>query len=297
MTKSWYSDLSTTAINNSTIDGNNVAENCAMSGMNNAVRGLGAMIAGALETVATATADSGLTYTATLAPVPDGLTTGMEVHLTFGTANSSTTPTLNLNGLGAKGIVLGNGNAVAIGSLNGNHILSYDGSTNFRVLNPIPIGANPSASVGYAAVNGSATTFMRSDAAPALGALTTISNSLGSDVLLNNIASFFDGPSCAQGTSGTWFASGTVTVQDTLGVANISAKLWDGTTQIATAITTVPAVNSLITMHLSGVISSPAGNIRISCKDGSSTSGKILFGGANASNLGADSTLTVVRIG
>jgi hypothetical protein len=38
-----------------------------------------------------------------------------------------------------------------------------------------------------------------------------VTNSLGADVLLNNTANYFTGPSVAQGTSGTWFASGNVT--------------------------------------------------------------------------------------
>lgn len=41
------------------------------------------------------------------------------------------------------------------------------------VISAIPAGANPTASVGLAAVNGSASTFMRSDAAPALSVAIT----------------------------------------------------------------------------------------------------------------------------
>ena len=64
---------------------------------------------------------------------------------------------------------------------------------------------------------------------------TPITNSLAADVLLNSIANYFDGPTVAQGTVGTWFASGTVTVLDTAGAAAFDAKLWDGTTVIASA--------------------------------------------------------------
>jgi len=55
------------------------------------------------------------------------------------------------------------------------YVVGYDGSDNVRIspsdLVPtvtVPVGANPTAEVGATAVNGTASTFMRSDAAPAL---------------------------------------------------------------------------------------------------------------------------------
>lgn len=122
--------------------------------------------------------------------------------------------------------------------------------------------------------------------------LTSITASLGADVALNNTANYFDGPSVAQGSSGTWLATGTVTFQDTAGAAGFDVKLWDGTTVISSASTnTSGAVFGSIS--LSGVITSPAGNIRISVKDLSSTSGIIKF---NRSGNSKDSTVTAVRI-
>ena len=134
----------------------------------------------------------------------------------------------------------------------------------------------------YGLVNGSG----------ALGvSLSKITASLGADVLLNNVANFFDGPSVAQGTTGTWFASGTVTLTST-SADNFLCKLWDGTTVIASALTNNVAA-ARITVSLSGFLASPAGNLRISCQDNSSTAGKILF---NISGLSKDSTITAVRI-
>ncbi len=104
--------------------------------------------------------------------------------------------------------------------------------------------------------------------------LTSITNSLSGDVALNNTANYFDGPSVAQGTSGTWFVSGTVTVRDTAGGAGFLAKLYDGTTVIASAIINTPALNVPAIISLSGVITSPAGNLRIAVRDASSTSGR-----------------------
>ncbi len=117
-------------------------------------------------------------------------------------------------------------------------------------------------------------------------------NSLGADVLLNNTANYFDGPSVAQGTAvGPWFASGTVTIFDTA-AAIVFCKLWDGTTVIASASNTL-AASSAINTSLSGVITSPAANIRISCRDSSNTTGKILF---NNTGNSKDATITAFRL-
>jgi len=118
-------------------------------------------------------------------------------------------------------------------------------------------------------------------------------NSLGADVLINTSAIYFDGPSVAQGTTGTWFANGTVTVQDTVGAANMNAKLWDGTTVIASTTQRTEAASAVKSLSLSGYITNPAANIRISVADSSSASGKILF---NFSGSSKDSTISVLRI-
>jgi len=121
-----------------------------------------------------------------------------------------------------------------------------------------------------------------------------ITNSLSGNVSLNNTTTYFDGPSVAQGTSGTWFVSGTVTVSDSNGDAGFAAKLWDGTTVIASAFLTTRTANTLGVISLSGSISSPAANVRISVKDISSTGGSI---NSNSSGAFKDSTITAIRIG
>lgn len=124
-------------------------------------------------------------------------------------------------------------------------------------------------------------------------ALTKITASLGANVSLNNTANYFDGPSVAQGTTGTWFASGTVTLLDTSGSGQIYyLKLWDGTTVVASAVLQNFA-NIRCCASLSGFFTSPAGNIRISVRDISTASGLILF---NESGNSMDSTITAVRI-
>lgn len=121
---------------------------------------------------------------------------------------------------------------------------------------------------------------------------STVTNTLGGDVALNNTATYFDGPSCAQGTSGTWLAIGQITTTSSASGDTISVKLWDGTTVMASAIMN-PIVSGFATVHLSGIITSPAANIKLSVKNATSTTQFIRF---NASSNSKDSTLTVTRI-
>ena len=127
-------------------------------------------------------------------------------------------------------------------------------------------------------------------AAPAISVLT---NSLSADVALNNTAAYFDGPSVAQGASGTWDVTVTITVTSTSGVDAFDCKLWDGTTVIASGRGSNSVATAHTTITLSGVLASPAGNIRISVKDPSSINGIMRF---NQTGNGKDSTITAKRI-
>lgn len=120
-----------------------------------------------------------------------------------------------------------------------------------------------------------------------------LTNSLAANVALNNTASFFAGPTVAQGLAGIWFASGTVVVTDTA-AAVFYVRLWDGTTGIASAYLNMTVANNSTPISVSGVIASPTGNIRIDVRDLTNASGSILF---NGTAISKDSTLTVVRIG
>jgi hypothetical protein len=121
--------------------------------------------------------------------------------------------------------------------------------------------------------------------------LSNLTNSLGADVALNNTANYFDGPSVAQGVTGTWYASGTVTLTDTV-AASFQCKLWDGTTVISSTFIGLNT-NFSVPFSLSGFIASPTGNIRMSCRNTADTTGKMVF---NNSGNSKDSTLTVFRI-
>lgn len=163
----------------------------------------------------------------------------------------------------------------------------------------LPGGANITTAAGdYAILAGYASSVVRcvsyTKASGAPTTLSPITNSIGSNVSLNNTGSFFDGPSVAQGTAGTWYASGTVTVANTGAAGDFIVKLWDGTTTIASAYLNNSTTNKYTPVSLSGYITNPAGNLRISVRDQSGTSGLIA---ANVSGSGKDSTITAIRIG
>lgn len=122
--------------------------------------------------------------------------------------------------------------------------------------------------------------------------LTTAANTLSSDVGIAN-GSFTDGPSMAQGTSGTWDVKGSVTVLDTSSTTNhIFCKLWDGTTVKASGSAFSTAANAAWTIALGGIFSSPAANIRISCESQTGTA-TFKFNFTGSSN---DSTISGIRI-
>lgn len=123
---------------------------------------------------------------------------------------------------------------------------------------------------------------------------TPTTASLGADVNLSNTGQYFDGPSIAQGSTGTWFVSGTVTLLEATASPVFDVKLWDGTTVIAsTKFYGASSGGQNYTCSLSGYIAAPAGNLRISVKDETSTGGKIVY---NASGNSKDSTITAFRI-
>lgn len=122
--------------------------------------------------------------------------------------------------------------------------------------------------------------------------LAPITASLGADVALTNTANYFDGPSIAQGSTGTWFVTGTVTVFNAVGAVDYRAKLWDGTNVVASGAFSAASGNPIM-ISLSGYITSPAGNLRISVRDQTRTDGNIKF---NQSGNSKDSTITAIRV-
>lgn len=188
-----------------------------------------------------------------------------------------------------------------IGSTQGN--ILYRGASNWSVLAPgtngqvLTMGASTPAwgsagtvsnvTCGTGLTGGTITT-----SGTCAVSLSSVSNSLVGNVSLNN-ATYADGPSTAQGTSGTWLATGTVTFTDTVSQVQIKCKLWDGTTIIASTNAAVAVINNVFSLSLSGVLATPAANIRISCLSTAAATSFLIF---NNSGNSKDSTLTVVRI-
>jgi hypothetical protein len=163
-------------------------------------------------------------------------------------------------------------------------VLACDG-TNWDII------AQTAPSVTYSAsapINLSGTTFSYVS--------SVVTNSLGGDVTMTTGGTYYDGPSVAQGSSGTWFVSGTITIVPGGSGENHSVKLWDGTTVIASAGIRSSSNATPNAVSLSGYITSPAGNLRISATTSSnaSSSDKIA---ASATGNGKDSTITAYRIG
>lgn len=96
---------------------------------------IGASDTGPNEFIAAAGAVNVLT--ATFSPAVTSLVTGLDVSILPNLANTTTTPTLNVNGLGAKTITKYGGAALSVGDLSTTAIASlvYDG-TNWELQNP-----------------------------------------------------------------------------------------------------------------------------------------------------------------
>jgi hypothetical protein len=122
---------------------------------------------------------------------------------------------------------------------------------------------------------------------------TQVTNSISGDVNLNNASNYFDGPSVAQGATGTWFCSGAVTITDgSSGAASVDVKLWDGTTVLDSGRGTIESSTHNVLLSLSGYLVTPAANIKISAKSSSTTS----VMKANASGGTKDSTVSCFRV-
>lgn len=125
--------------------------------------------------------------------------------------------------------------------------------------------------------------------------MSPLTNSLGANVPFGTVSTYVTGPQVAQGVSGTWFVSGTILCSG--GPLNpfFNAKLWDGTTIIAsTSVALDGSVGAVIPLSLSGIITNPAGNLRISASNSRDGSGQ-LTANINDGTTKA-STITAIRI-
>lgn len=123
-----------------------------------------AACSGNAATATTAAACSGNSATATTAVNVSGVVAGAN----GGTGVANTGKTLTIDGN-----VTFSGAFTFAGTLTANTAVTFPTSGTLATTSQLPVGANPLASVGLAAVNGTASTFMTSDSAPALSQAIT----------------------------------------------------------------------------------------------------------------------------
>lgn len=229
-------------------------------------------------------------------PAASAVNPGQEIVVADFQATVTATNTLVISRAGSD-TINGAATSVTISAASGAYLLKSDGVSKWtaQALGAAAGGGVSSVTCGTGLSGGTITT-----SGTCAVSLTNLTNSLGADVALNNVSNYFDGPSVAQGTSGTWKASGTVTLVDTAGAAAFICVLTDATsagaitgTKIASGRITSTGASNPTSLGLSGIITSPVGNIRMACRDSGSTSGSIAF---NNSGNSKDSTISVERI-
>lgn len=227
-------------------------------------------------------ADTGSATAYAIAPAPGiaAYAIGQIFVFKAANANSGTAPTLNVNSKGAGTIYLPTGGALVAGDIpaNGMAMVVVASTTpTFHLLNPVlsPVPATPPAT------NTGATTF------------------LGSDVALNNTATFFSGPNTGSiGANGqVWLILAVAAVRDTAGAAGIVAQIHDGTNPIvADTITTGgTSYEGVISLHIAVTLTG-ATTFTLKACDITSTNGQLLTTSASAGVSNKSTYITAVRL-
>ena len=202
---------------------------------------------------------------------------------------------LNVTAASVFNVVNANNISAATANFNGTVSAANLNATGSSVFNALNVN-NLSAATGNFNGNISGTNLNISGALRGTSAMMApVNNTLAANVNLNNTSIFFDGPSVAQGNIGTWFAEGTVTIGSASATDPFNVKLWDGTNVIASAFLSPKGSGAPFTAcTLSGFITAPSGNIRMSVQPTLGVGANIV---ANQSGQGKDSTITAIRIG
>jgi hypothetical protein len=237
---------------------------------------------------------------------------GAIIKFTTQTTSTLTLPTGTLaNGFYPFGFWVINGNSGAMtispvsGLINGSAtyslgsgsglMLHADG-TNWVAMAIGGTGTGTVTSAAIASGNGISTsgtcTITTSGTCTVSVSLSELTNALSSNIPLG--ATYVTGPSVAQGSTGTWFATGQVSLATTNPTGDgVTCKLWDGTTVIATGSAVWGFATYNQSISISGYLASPAGNINIACLgvEGATTSFRF-----NDSGTSKDSVLNVFRV-
>jgi len=212
--------------------------------------------------------DTGTGAAYAIAPVPGIVMYEVGQEFTFQAANANTTtaPTLSVNGLAA-------------------------GVIRDMAANPIPIGNIGAGSEVKVIVTSTTPTFALIGSRPSLGSFTS---ALGANVTLNNTAAWFDGPSITQGTTGVFLVVAHATLTNPSTNCNPSARLYDGTTVWASGRSSTWTAGGLTCISISALVTNPAGNLRLQGNDPQFTNTIMSF---NASGQSKDTMINAVRIG
>lgn len=176
-------------------------------------------------------ADTGAVNAAVITPVPaiTAYVTGQRFSFKVVDTNTTTTPTVNVNGLGAKTIVKTGAVAIAVGDILINQIVEveYDG-TNMQLMSPVgnaPLTQTAYTSIvkfggtgadGALSVTSGTTTIDCANAAVVIKNYTTISISVGATLAFSNPAT--------TGTTIILKATGNVTIAGTIDASTMGAE-------------------------------------------------------------------------
>jgi hypothetical protein len=250
---------------NNTAAPDGAPEGMAPSGVNDVIRAdRGAIKRWYNWSIPKVTGGSSTAFTLTYGVAPTALADGM-THLVQFNQACGASPTLNVNLLGA--IPIHKYSAGSWGVLSANNV-----TTDMVALVTYNLAAG-----AYRILYSSG------------GFGSPITNVMPSSLTVGG--SFVDGPSIAQGSVGIWLATGTVTVGGN-SAGNYNAKLYDGTTVIASTSIYIPAAGVFGSMALSGIATSPAGNLRIAVNTDAISASIISSTGA-----GNASTISAIRVG
>lgn len=208
--------------------------------------------------VPSAAADTGSSTAYVMAPSTDIRVYEVNQVFIFKAANANTTatPTLNVNSLGAGTITRLNGSALSIGDIPANAFIPV-----------IVTSTTPTFALLYQ---------------PAATATQTYLTA--ADVALSNVANFFNGPNTGSiGLSGqVWKITAKASIKDTAGAAGIVVQIHDGTNGIESATTTTGGAAFEEVLTFSKIVTlTAATTFTLQAKDVSSVSGVLMKTGAS----------------